>query len=782
LKKLLYLLLIFCLLLGAFSITASAENGVVLSKDLNAENAQQGWTWDGSKLKLTNASVSCNGDAFTLPAGAMIEINGSCTVSCSGTAFNLSGDTTYIMGKGTLHVTSCTNGIVGKSISVQGPTIHISSTDKGALLEGKLGLISGNISFENGVQCTGASLAPDLYLVQASNSTKSSSTAQLLPVTAEPHVAIGTLYKLKVTADSNVTVNGVKEFEKSYVCGDVVSLAASPEKSFHSWTFSDNVKPFSGDSSASQIKLLMPSSDASIKANAGYKLSFKISGKGDIITKQSIHAAGEKVIIEAKAASGNVFSSWSAPSGSFEDAKSSTTEFTMPASSVTVTASFAPLSGGLTIEATEGGKVSPQSGNYPAGSKITLTATPDAGYAFDSWIASSGTIENPLGATTVYTVPEGNAKITASFVKLVAPPSEFTLTVTVTNPAGGTVNIKGGKYSAGEKIDLLCTVTNTKDWLFMGWSAGAGSFSNYTTASTQFTMPMQDVEVKAIIGSTTNTLTVTSTEGGVVLDNMGVEITGSEPLSETVLKGTPMSFIAQPMEGYMFSGWTVSGGDPLKNPSTPALTYVMGAESVTLTANFIKSSYDLDVSAQAGGKVNTSGGYKSLGTTIKLTATPDAGYIFGGWDIVFTTDAEFELIYSAITEKNLLDSQSISFAMPACPVTLVAKFFKEGAPIPSTGTQAPPTQTHSQTPIGTAPHDSGFESGDDAPVEETSFPWYVIVIFALLALIGVLLVMRSEKRRREGKVSIYKELFAKHNMKNLQKSATKKIKKDEDEE
>ena len=53
-----------------------------------------------------------------------------------------------------------------------------------------------------------------------------------------------------------------------------------------------------------------------------------------------------------------------------------------------------PIQYTLTITALDGGSVSTEGGTYDAGTDITITATSDAGYEFDSW--SIGSIENPI--------------------------------------------------------------------------------------------------------------------------------------------------------------------------------------------------------------------------------------------------------------------------------------------------------------------------------------------------------------------------------------------------
>ena len=41
--------------------------------------------------------------------------------------------------------------------------------------------------------------------------------------------------------------------------------------------------------------------------------------------------------------------------------------------------------------------------------------------------------------------------------------------------------------------------------------------------------------------------------------------------------------------------------------------------------------YSVSVLSSDGGIVNTSGGYYKAGTQIKITATPDQGYVFSEW-------------------------------------------------------------------------------------------------------------------------------------------------------
>ena len=55
-------------------------------------------------------------------------------------------------------------------------------------------------------------------------------------------------------------------------------------------------------------------------------------------------------------------------------------------------------------------------------------------------------------------------------------------------------------------------------------------------------------------------------------------------------------------------------------------------EAKSLIANFESIQYTLSVLASQGGTVSTEGGIYDYGTELTITATPDEGYRFDGWD------------------------------------------------------------------------------------------------------------------------------------------------------
>ena len=127
--------------------------------------------------------------------------------------------------------------------------------------------------------------------------------------------------------------------------------------------------------------------------------------------------------------------------------------------------------------------------------------------------------------------------------------------------------------------------------------------------------------------------------------------------------GTQVSLTATPNSGYSFSGW--SNGSTA-NPLTVTLN-----SNTSVTANFqeIVNSYTLTVSAGEGGSVSSEGGEYEEGTEVTITATPEEGYEFEGWEgsdfssstisVTLTSNTTIEAIFSEIDvilyqEKNLL--------------------------------------------------------------------------------------------------------------------------------
>ena len=130
------------------------------------------------------------------------------------------------------------------------------------------------------------------------------------------------------------------------------------------------------------------------------------------------------------------------------------------------------------------------------------------------------------------------------------------------------------------------------------------------------------------------TLTVSASEGGTVSTEGG-----------TFDEGTELTFTATPDEGFKFIGW--EGNDS----TSESLTVTINSDK-TIQALFelIPSvQYNLNISASVGGTVSTEGGTYDEGTEVNITATPNEGYLFVGWDGIEDTSNEITVLISSNT-------------------------------------------------------------------------------------------------------------------------------------
>lgn len=245
-------------------------------------------------------------------------------------------------------------------------------------------------------------------------------------------------------------------------------------------------------------------------------------------------------------------------------------------------------------------------------------------------------------------------------VEAYTPPTTYTISAVVTPVDAGTVTVNGStspvSIEANSTVNLVATPSS--GYRFTGWTSSNVdvAFADPSSASTTFTMPADDVTVTANFEQY-YTITVNASAGGTV-DGGGDYAAGSS----VTLKATANS-------GYRFVGWME--GDQTVSTDT---TYAFPANSNrSLNAQFEKV-YTVTVNASGGGTA-TGGGTYAVGDTVTLTATPDSGYHFDGWNIVSGT----------------VTIQNNQFAMPAGNVEIQAIFDRN-----SSGGSSTPTKTPSQ--------------------------------------------------------------------------------------
>lgn len=209
----------------------------------------------------------------------------------------------------------------------------------------------------------------------------------------------------------------------------------------------------------------------------------------------------------------------------------------------------------LTVNQPTGGSISPQTGTYPAGTVVNLTATADPGYEFANWTGdASGT------SVTTSVVMDGDKSVSAVFNVV----SDIVYTLDVTTTTGGTVTPDGGEYVEGTVVTL--TATPAAGYQFVGWSGDASGTSLTTTVTMDANKSVTATFAEVIPDE--YTLTVNVVGNGSVDPNGG-----------TYVSGTQITLTATPDADNQFVGWS---GDA--SGTSSSVTVTMDAnKSVTAT-------------------------------------------------------------------------------------------------------------------------------------------------------------------------------------------------------
>jgi hypothetical protein len=240
-----------------------------------------------------------------------------------------------------------------------------------------------------------------------------------------------------------------------------------------------------------------------------------------------------------------------------------------------------------------GGSVSPSSGWYPAGSKVTISASPASGYRFDRWEGSgSGSYTGTSSSATI----RMNAPIkeTAYFVK--TGTVTFSASGLSADASGTVLVVDGSSYSYS---DLPVSFT---------WDAG-------TTHSFEWKSPVTAVSGKRYVWTSTSGLstrrsgTITIPDGGGTISasyktqyQLTIQTTSGGTTSPATGSywydsGKRVDVTANPDKYYSLSYWKLDSKNVgSKNPYTVTMH-----SAHTVKAYFTKNAYAVTFSAEGVG-------------------------------------------------------------------------------------------------------------------------------------------------------------------------------------
>ena len=238
-----------------------------------------------------------------------------------------------------------------------------------------------------------------------------------------------------------------------------------------------------------------------------------------------------------------------------------------------------------------------------------------------------------------YTVQEGkqeeSIKLSTAFD---AEPGAVKYSITVVQPAGGTVSASATSATAGTTVKLTATPSE-------GYTLDYFTLDGERINGDTFIMPARNVDVSAVFTANAYSITVFQPTGGTV---------SASATSATA--GTTIELTANPAEGYTLDYFTLDGERINGN------TFSMPAQNVEVSAVFTANAYSITVVQPTGGTVSASKLSAFFGEAVELTAVPDEGY---------------ELSHYVV---NGAANNGGTFTMPARDVMVTAVFTKVAEP------------------------------------------------------------------------------------------------------
>lgn len=320
-------------------------------------------------------------------------------------------------------------------------------------------------------------------------------------------------------------------------------------------------------------------------------------------------------------------------------------KFTMPAENVTVAATFKALPTYAIENATtdtNGTVIIDPAGEAYVGQNVTVTATPNRGYARGSITVNDGAV-----AVTgdKFTMPAENVTVVVAFQQLEARTVSCEFDETM-----GTVTVDKETAYADEEVTV--TATPKAGFQTASVSAKTEGGAAVTVAENKFTMPDANVTVTVVFeAKPTHKITAAAATNGTVTVDKTEAYVGQE-----------VTVTAVPSAGYDLGTITVKDASG-KDVTVTNGKFVMPDSDVTVTATFTaKPVFTIEnTTTDTNGTVTIDRATAWAGQEVTVTATPAEGYEVDAITVKTTAGADV-----AVTDGK--------FVMPASAVTVTVTF------------------------------------------------------------------------------------------------------------
>ena len=348
-------------------------------------------------------------------------------------------------------------------------------------------------------------------------------------------------YSITVVQPANGSVSASTT---SATAGTTVKLTANPAEGYTLDYFTLDGARINGDT------FIMPARNVEVSAvftaNA-YSITVVQPANGSVSASATSATAGTTIELTATPAKGYTLDYFT-----LDGARINGNTFSMPARNVEVSAVFTANAYSITVVQPTGGSIAASATSATAGTTIELTATPAEGYTLDYFTLDGERINGDT-----FSMPARNVEVSAVF-------TANAYSITVVQPAGGTVSASATSAAAGTTIELTASPAE-------GYTLDYFTLDGERINGDTFIMPARNVEVSAVFTANAYSITVVQPTGGTV---------SASKLS--AFFGEAVELTAVPDEGYELSHYVVNGA------ANNGGTFTMPARDVIVTAVFTK--------------------------------------------------------------------------------------------------------------------------------------------------------------------------------------------------
>jgi len=478
---------------------------------------------------------------------------------------------------------------------------------------------------------------------------------------------VGNQYEVDTytVSESKYTLT-VDDKSTEHVAGEKLSFTADEKDGYTFTGWKVTGLPTDVDTTKATISFTMPANNVTLKAQytENAPKTYKLDVSGAQVTLKDGSAVADLTAVsvgtELKATADedtetSVFKNWSCTGLDLTEEQSTArvVYFTMPDHDVNLKAEFVTPTNKLEVTDAQvtlkdGGTVADLTA-VPVGTELVATAAEKDGYTFTGWeVAGLPADVDTTKATISFTMPANKVTLKAQYTE--NAPETYKLDVT-----DAKVTLKDGSDVADLTAvrvgtELVATADEKDGYTFTGWEVtGLPTDVDTTKATISFTMPANNVTLKAQYKKNTYTLTV---------DGVDEQHDFEENVTVT----------AQPVEGKTFTGWEVTGLPADVDTTKATISFTMPANNVTL-----KAQYTENVPEKYTVTMGDETTEYAVGADVTIIAPAKAGETFTGWDAV------------GVPEGTDTNSETITFKMPKNNVTLTPQYKKDSTPTPAPG-------------------------------------------------------------------------------------------------